>query len=301
MYWRNVCRGAAVCVAMGGVMPAVQAAVDPGFTVSGTASLSSFLTGGQLINQAAEWEQYVLSDYEHVVVETVQPQPGIPGKVETVSYHNRSVANYWEDYASYTVSSSDWEYHSGGYVLFSGVVDISPESVLYNKSIKLQVSTSADYKNAPNTLPPEVYDGPSCCGFVSPSYSIKRNGVWTPLNSFIEIFPGFLGNTEGGAFNSWTASADPYGVNSAAVFNDNHFEFSILAYVGGTARIGNITLGLSSRVELPLDETSVRTVLFSQETPALPVDEPSAIALLLAGGGIAASMARRRARGKNAL
>ena len=300
MYLRNMYRGAAVCVAIGMFMPVVQAAVDPGFTVTGTVSHSSFPINAELINKAANLEQYV-DGYEHIVVETVQAQPGVPGKIETVKIKNTSVRKYWEDSATYTVLPSSWTYANDAYVVFSGVVDISPDSVFYNQSLKLSVSTSADYKNASNSLPPEAYDGPPCCGFVSPSYSIKRNGVWTPLNSFIEIFPGFLGNTEGGAFNSWTASAEQNGVNSEAVFNENHFEFSILAYVGSSVRVGNITLNLSSRVELPFEETFVRTVLSSQETPALPVDEPSTIALILAGGGIAVSMARRRARGKSTL
>lgn len=295
MNWRQIFRGAAACVAMGGLAASVQAAVDPGFTVSGVqVTTSAALGGGTGTNQAVgtnvyEWQSADGGPKEEITA----PQVGVPGKFEVVQYYNDyKKVDVFDTYQFAGLQSTDNDLRAGNWVSFSGTVTIDPQSVLHGHGVSIFLDYDGHYQDE-GTAPVPLPGGVSCCAPAAPSYFLTLDGgaTWQSLHSSTTFYPGDTpGEGEGdGSFSSHTQK------DVVA----NQFSFKVLAYAGAVTNISNFSLSVSS-ILYGDSEITVRTreVLGSYEIPALasPVDEPSHLVLMLAGGVVVASMARRKAK-----
>lgn len=295
MYLRNMYRGAAVWVAISGFMPAVQAAVDPGFTVSGvTVSTSSGFMGGAGTDNAVSSSAYewYSSDGEPKK-EVEEPKPGVPGKVEFVQYYKDYKQVDWRDSYLYTnLQSSDDDFRAGNWVSLSGVVTVNPQSVFYDRYLLISVGLDGQYQNA-GTTPPQLSGALDCCAPAAPSYFLKLGGSnWQSLPSSTTFYPDDDGSIVGEGDGYFTSS-------SYKEILSNQFSFEVLVHVGAHTNIDNFSLLVSSYLYGDTELIGTRReVLGSHELPALPVSEPSQLALVLAGGTMVAGLARRRRAAK---
>lgn len=296
MYLRNMYRGAAVCVAIGGFMPAVQAAVDPGFTVSGvTVTTSTDLGGGTGSNSVVEnaghdWKDPVGGP----VAVTTPAQVGVPGKLELIQNYKHYKQDYlYDDYSFSGLQSTDNLFRVGSSVSFSGVITVSPLSFLFGQTLHLEATLDGQYQRS------QSGPVPSCCAPAAPSYFLRLNGGdWQPLATSAAFIPDETVDGGNGRFYSSTSKL----LDSYLYATSSQLTFELLVYASAVSNIDNFALSIGAGrwgAEVP-DGTS-QVVLASAELPALPapVDEPSNIALALAGGGIVAALARRRAKLKS--
>ena len=292
MSWSNVYRGLAVCAALNGFMPLVQAAVDPGFNVSGvTVTTSTDLGGGSGSNSAVEnagneWKDPVGGP----VAVTTPAQVGVPGKLELIQNYKHYKQDYLYDSYSFSgLQSTDNLFRVGNSVSFSGVITVSPSSFLFGQTLYVQATLDGQYQSS------QSGPVPGCCAPAAPSYFLRLNGgEWQPLVTSASFSPDQT--DDGGDGRFYSSSSTSFGSNLYAA--SSQLTFEVLVYAGALTNIDNFSLSIDAGkwgVEVP-DGTS-QVVLASAEIPALPapVDEPSHLALALAGGGILASVMRRRA------